>query len=143
MQKGYLHRMIRGGLLLLIFGCLGLSARQVVDNPRLPKNPEAGRVLVLEEVLRIRDTGGKYYFGSPIDVFVDSEGRIYYQEMGKLLVFDSAGGYVTALGVKEDPVSYDSIRRNRKALDTGFTFSIYGFWSRKGVGLLTGPYRVD
>lgn len=84
-------------ILLLSLGGFGVLRAQVVDNPRQPKNPEAGRVLAMEEVMRIRDTGDRFFFENPIGLHVDAEGRIYYQEMRKLYVFDSNGKYLRNL----------------------------------------------
>lgn len=97
MRAGNFRRIRCLKSLILIIGCFGFLGGQVFDNPRHPKNPKAGRVLALEEVLRIRDTGSRFFFENPIDVHVDPEGRIYYQEMRKLYVFGPDGKYLKNL----------------------------------------------
>jgi hypothetical protein len=89
----------RAGLVALFLAAISLLlfSRQVVENPDRPLNEAAGRVLRLKEVMRIADTGQKYYFENPIDILVDSSGFIYFQESNKLYVFDSAGKYVRNL----------------------------------------------
>jgi hypothetical protein len=74
-----------------------LVSQQVIENPDRPLNEAAGRVLRLKEVMRITDTGQRYYFENPIDILVDSSGFVYFQESNKLYVFDSDGKYVRNL----------------------------------------------
>jgi hypothetical protein len=64
--------------LLLVF--VHLNAQQVVENPDKPSNPKAGRILKLKEVLLIKEELGKFYFKSPGDVKIATEGSIYISD---------------------------------------------------------------
>ena len=71
-----------------------LSAQQIVENPASPVAKNAGRVVVLKEVLRIKDEGEAYYFKYPYNLRVRGDGAIFVQEQEQLLHFDKDGGFV-------------------------------------------------
>ncbi len=67
---------------------------QVVENPKKPPAPNAGRVVPLEEVARITDEAGKFFFVQPLAVFASEDGSVYVQEYKQFLKFDAAGKYL-------------------------------------------------
>ena len=84
------------------FLTLGIAFSQiVVDNGDRPRNPNAGRIIPLQEVLRIREDGEKIIFKSPIRLalgtdiylfFVDGEHLYRFDKDGKFLLQDVHAG---------------------------------------------------
>ena len=70
------------------------AAPQIIENPKKPPAPNAGRVLLLKEVARITDEAGKFFFVRPIGVFTDKDGSVYVQEYQQFLKFDAKGKYL-------------------------------------------------
>ena len=60
-----------------------------------------------------------------------------------LLVYNTAGAYARSVGVRGEGTTIDAIKRSDATLRSGFSFWVYTYWSRSGVGLLIGPYYVD
>ena len=60
-------------LCLAIFG----FAQEIIENPTKPLNKDSGRIVMLEEVMQIRDVGGKYYFKYPHNLKVAPNGAIF------------------------------------------------------------------
>lgn len=85
--------------LLTLFLASSLSAQEVIKNAVKPLGEKAGRPLELREVLRIRDTGDKFYFsGTPggyASLGIDAGGNIYVQSgRDQILTFTPAGGFI-------------------------------------------------
>jgi hypothetical protein len=74
----------RGGRVLLLAGLLGLAviadAQERADNPKRPLAKNAGRVVQLEEVLRIHDDGSTAIFRSPRAFFLAQDGSLYFAD---------------------------------------------------------------
>jgi len=75
----------------------GPSFPQVVENPKIPPHPKAGRVIRLKEAARITDEKGKFFFVQPFNVLAGSDGSVYVQEYKQLLKFDARGRFVKNL----------------------------------------------
>jgi hypothetical protein len=93
---------------LLLAVCLAFSVPPVasqpnqhggiqIKNPDIPLNPEAGRSLVLEEIFRITDEGGEFFFKHPRDIRIGPEGTIYIADEEQLLKFTPEGGFIKNL----------------------------------------------
>ena len=85
------------GIILLLSVLLLSSfvlAQDIVENPEKPLSEKAGRVLQLEEELRITDEGGGFFFKSPWEVKVDEDGFVYVREKDKLFKFDPNGKFI-------------------------------------------------
>jgi len=67
---------------------------QVIENPKNPPNPKAGRVVPLQEIARITDEKNRFFFVQPLNVFTGHDGSVYVQEFKQLLKFDPAGRFV-------------------------------------------------
>lgn len=80
-------------LSILMFSSVVL-AQEMIENPEKPLSDKAGRVLQLEEELRITDEGGGFFFKSPWEVKVDGNGFIYVREKDKLYKFDTDGKFI-------------------------------------------------
>src|SRR4030042_2628167 len=74
-----------------------VSFPQVIENPKSPPAPNAGRVVPLKEVARITDEKGKFFFVQPLAVFTGHDGSVYVQEYKQLLKFDAQGRFVKNL----------------------------------------------
>ena len=63
--------------LLVCFVLVAVYAQEIIDNPKTPKNENAGRVLKLEEIFRIDGEGEDYYHNSARKLQIDNSGNIY------------------------------------------------------------------
>jgi hypothetical protein len=82
---------------LVLLSAAVVSFPQVVENPKNPPAPNAGRVVPLKEVARITDEKGKFLFVQPLAVFTGYDGSVYVQEYKQLLKFDAQGRFVKNL----------------------------------------------
>ncbi len=81
---------------------------QIIENPKNPPSPNAGRVVPLKEVFRISDEKGRFFFVEPLNVFVGTDGSVYVHEYKQLLKFTAAGRFVKNLLKKgQGPGEYD------------------------------------
>ena len=78
----------------LILVASSAYAQKIIENPRKPLNPEAGRTIALREVLRIRDDGKDIVFKYPGALQIGSDGGIYVFQMPSHLKYDAAGKLV-------------------------------------------------
>ena len=89
---------VRSGVAALVLlaaaAAAPLAFPQVVENPKNPPAPNAGRVVPLKEVARITDEKGKFFFVQPLAVFTGNDGSVYVQEFNQLLKFDAKGKFV-------------------------------------------------
>ena len=72
-----------------------LYCTETIINPALPmkKGDENQKVLVLKEVLRIRDTAGEFYFKEPKNLKISTTGDIFLLDKRQLLKFDPTGKF--------------------------------------------------
>jgi hypothetical protein len=69
-------------------------SQAIIENRQKPENSLAGRSVELEEVLRITDEGGEFYFSYPFGLRVDPGGAVFVQEQQQLLQFDKTGRFI-------------------------------------------------
>jgi len=81
------------GLAVILIATLAASP-QIVENPKKPLSPNAGRVVTLKEVARTTDESGKFFFVQPFAIFAGEDGSIYVQEYKQFLKFDANGRYL-------------------------------------------------
>ncbi len=86
-----------GASALVLLAMAVVSFPQVIENPKSPPAPNAGRVVPLREVARITDEKGKFFFVQPLAVFAGHDGSVYVQEYKQLLKFDAQGRFVKNL----------------------------------------------
>jgi hypothetical protein len=68
---------------LLLFGvAVPCAAQTRVDNPSRALAKNAGRIVKLEEVLRIRDDGKTSIFKTPHSLYLGSDGSLYFMDHG-------------------------------------------------------------
>jgi len=86
-----------GAVAMLLSASATAVASQVIENPKNPPNPKAGRVVPLKEIARITDEKNRFFFVQPFNVFTGHDGSVYVQEFKQLLKFDPAGRFVRNL----------------------------------------------
>ncbi len=72
-------------LFLLLFLFLFVFSQEIIENPAKPLNPNAGRILKLEEVLRITDEGGEFFFKRPSLLQIADDGCIFLYDSEQFL----------------------------------------------------------
>ena len=67
--------------------------QEVIENPDKPSSEKAGRIVHLEEVLCIQDTGDEYYFRYPSNLKIAPDGSVFVMDWssGLLARFDTNG----------------------------------------------------
>jgi hypothetical protein len=85
--------------LLLLF-VLFVFSQEIVENPEKSLNPNAGRILKLEEVLRITDEGGGFYFKRPTLLQIAEDGCIFLYDSEQFLKFSPSGVFMKNLFTK-------------------------------------------
>lgn len=89
--------------LFLIVPLALFGVSQVRDNPRKPVHPDAGRVLGLVEVQRIKGEDQAYFFEGARDLEIDSAGNLYVCDSwssarkSRLLKFSPEGKFIKDL----------------------------------------------
>jgi len=80
---------------ILILACFSFG-QDVIENQGKPANKNAGRVVDLEEVLSIQDTGDEYYFKYPSNLKIAPDGSIFVQDWSSKLLgrFDTDGRFL-------------------------------------------------
>jgi hypothetical protein len=73
---------------------LSASGQTIIENPEKPLAENAGRVVVLKEVLRIVDEGDKYYFRNPSLLHIAPDESIFVKDIDQLLQFDKNGKFI-------------------------------------------------
>jgi hypothetical protein len=78
--------------MMCVFLLTGTAISQtVIKNTQEPLNPNAGRVLRLQEELRITDEGGEFFFQYPRLIKVAPDGSYFVYDREELLHFDPKG----------------------------------------------------
>jgi hypothetical protein len=87
--------------LMLVFSIVGLGPGQTrIDNPARPTAKNAGRIVKLEEVLRIRDDGATAIFRSPRELALGPDDSLYfidYDEGPRLYRYNPEGKLLSKL----------------------------------------------
>ena len=78
-------------ILVMIAAAFG---QETVTAPAEPKNPSAGRVLKVREVLRISDVQGGFFFKNPENIQLAPDGGIFVVDEEELLRFDGGGKFI-------------------------------------------------
>ena len=81
-------------LILLLLTSSLISAQEIIENPKKPLNKNAGQIVQLEEVMRIRDNGNKVIFRGPYDLKIGPDNGIYFYDNWMLHKFDEKGRFV-------------------------------------------------
>ena len=96
-MKRYGHSVTRAAFLAAVLLSGGLSSRifgqEIIDNPGKPVSKNAGRVVKLQEILRIKDEGKGYFFKLPWELDVAPDGSIFVQDGLALYAFAPDGRF--------------------------------------------------
>jgi len=76
---------------------LALRPQQIIENPAAPLAKNAGRVLGLQEVWRITDESGQFYFKYPMQLQIAGDGSIFLSDEEQFLRFTADGKFVKNL----------------------------------------------
>ena len=71
--KGLLFRAILPYCALTLWATISAAGQQFVQNPEKPLSKNAGRTIILKEVMRIRDDGKETIFRGPYDLQVGED----------------------------------------------------------------------
>jgi hypothetical protein len=103
---------MRKGLILALTLTM-ISMPGLTTNGRRPESlldKNAGRVLNVEEVMRIRDDQGDFYFKSPHDIQIGPDGNIFLIDEEQFLKFSAEGRFIKNLYRKgQGPGEFDGI----------------------------------
>lgn len=72
-------------------------SQEIIENPKKPLNPNAGQILKVKEVLRIKDQGEEFFFKRPQFVKVSKDGFIFLHDSNQFLKFTPEGQFVKNL----------------------------------------------
>jgi hypothetical protein len=84
-------------LLTVLFAVPAAKAGQIVENPDKPAAKDAGRVLKLEEVWRITDESGQFFFKHPTYIQIAADGSIFLSDNDQILKFSPGGKFLKNL----------------------------------------------
>jgi len=126
--------------------CGALSAQDIIENPAKPAAANAGRVLKLQEIWRVTDAAGTFFFKYPNRLRIAPNGSIFLQDDEELLKFSADGKFIGNLFKKgEGPGE----------MSTSFSYQIDGrelviydgnlrrLWRADQDGKLLGEIPVD
>jgi hypothetical protein len=82
---------------LFIFCRMSLFGQAIIENPEKPLAKNAGRILRLQEIWRITDEGGQFYFKYPGEMRLSSDGHIFIADENELLKFSPEGKFIKNL----------------------------------------------
>jgi hypothetical protein len=68
--------------------------QEIIENPGKPLNKDSGRIVMLEEMMQIRDVGKNFYFKYPRNLKVAPNGAIFVQDQEQFIQFDPKGKFV-------------------------------------------------
>jgi len=74
-----------------------IFSQEIIENPKKPLNPNAGRILEIKEVLRIKDQGEIFFFKHPQFCTVAEDGFIFVYDSNQFLKFTAEGQFVKNL----------------------------------------------
>ena len=81
-----------------LLGCFTMfHSQEVIENPDKSQNPNAGRILKTEEVLRITDGNGEYYFKRPSRLQIADDGSIFVVDEDQFLKFSPQAVFIKNL----------------------------------------------
>jgi len=83
--------------LLPLFSLIVFPAQNIIENPKKPLKTNSGRVIEAQEVLRIEDKMGEYFFRMPHNIKIGQRGEILVQDNKQLLLFDKNGRFICNL----------------------------------------------
>jgi len=95
--KDLLFRAILPYCALTLWATIPAAGQKLVQNPEKPLSKNAGRTIILKEVMRIRDDGKETIFRGPYDLQVGEDGAIYFYDDFVLHKHDENGKFVAKM----------------------------------------------
>lgn len=93
-EKRNLLRLTTLAMLLSFWSLLlAFQDQVIIENPDKALNKNAGRVIHLKEILRIKDEGRDFYFKIPWGIDVAPDGSIFVKDGVKLYKFNASGNF--------------------------------------------------
>lgn len=97
-------------LITILVSLLGAEEVPMTENPAAPAAKNAGRTVVLKEVLRITDEQGGFYFNSPRRIKIAPDESVFVVDKDQFLRFDKTGRFLNNQFKKgEGPGEYSFI----------------------------------
>jgi len=81
----------------VVFGPGIFSVQEILENPAKPAAENAGRILTLQEIWRVTDEGGAFFFKYPNRLRIAPDGSIFLQDEEELLKFSADGKFLRNL----------------------------------------------
>jgi hypothetical protein len=81
----------------IAFLVLFLSSQEIIQNLEKPPSPNADRILEVEEMFRITDESGEFFFEFPSGLQVADDGSIFLRDEDQLLKFARDGKFLKNL----------------------------------------------
>jgi hypothetical protein len=88
-----MRKMIILFTLLMLFH-FSLFSQEIIQNPGKPLRSDACRILKVEELFRITDESGKFFFTRPSGLQVAEDENIFLTDENQFLKFSSDGEYL-------------------------------------------------
>lgn len=82
---------------ILIFNSL-IFAQEIIENPEKPLSKNAGRMVLLEEEMRIRDDGEKIIFRAPRHLSLSKDGSVFFMDGPYFFKYDKDGQLIFKVG---------------------------------------------
>jgi len=79
---------------LFFFLIFSANAQEIIKNPKKPLSENAGRILRLEEQLRITDESGEFFLELPSRLKVSGDGSIFFYDREQLIHLDREGRFI-------------------------------------------------
>ncbi|MCX6575290.1 MAG: 6-bladed beta-propeller [Candidatus Aminicenantes bacterium] len=87
-------RVQAAGIFAVLLGIAAFGRAQIIENPEKPPAPNAGRVLKLQEVWRVTDASGTFFFRYPNKLKIAEDGSIFLADREELLKFSVEGVFL-------------------------------------------------
>jgi hypothetical protein len=85
------------GLWAILLAASLYPAQMIIENTAAPLAKDAGRVLKLQEVWRVTDESGDFFFKAPRHLNIAPDGTIFIVDIGQFLKFSPDGKFVKNL----------------------------------------------
>lgn len=117
-------------IFILLISGLGAEDMPMTENPAAPTAKNAGRIITLNEIMRITDGQGGFYFNRPKNIKIAPDESIYVVDKDQFLRFDKTGRFLNNQHkVGEGPGEY-------------FYCSSYRFLDGKTIRICGRPSKI-
>ena len=71
-----------------------IQAQIVIENPEKPLSEKAGRIVDIERILQVKDTGAEFFFQYPLNPKIAADNSFFIKDSNQLLRFDQTGRFI-------------------------------------------------